>query len=255
MKPELKDVLAAYLMGLADDELILGHRDSEWCGHAPILEEDITFANIALDEISHALIWYALLADLLGQDPEDYSRQLVYHREVSDFRCTQLVELPKRDWAFSMLRQYFFDVTEKLRLESLMKSQYRPIAEAAARMRDEEAYHLRHTQVWVRRLGLGTPESNHRMQTALNELWTYALIHLQPFAGESLLVDAGYVPVSGDLCEQWQTVVRGFLEEVNLKVPMDREVICQPRDYHSPHLPLLLHGLQEVARLYPGSGW
>jgi ring-1,2-phenylacetyl-CoA epoxidase subunit PaaC len=242
-------------MALADDELILGHRDSGWCGHAPILEEDITFANIALDEISHAVIWYSLVANLLDQNPEDYPRQLVYHRDGSDFHCTQLVELPKGDWAFSMLRQYLFDVAEKLRLESLMNSQYRPLSEAAIRMRAEEAYHLRHTQAWVRRLGLGTPETNHRTQTALNDLWTYALIQFQPLAGECLLVDAGYVPVSGDLCERWQAVVRGFLEEANLKVPADRETLCQPRDYHSSHFPLLIQDLQEVARLYPGSGW
>jgi ring-1,2-phenylacetyl-CoA epoxidase subunit PaaC len=109
MNPDLKAALAAQLLVMADDELVLGHRDSEWCGHAPILEEDIAFANIALDEIGHAVTWYGLLADLKGQDRETYPNRLVYHRDMLDFRCVQMVEQPKGDWAFSMLRQYLFD--------------------------------------------------------------------------------------------------------------------------------------------------
>src|SRR5262249_24761260 len=152
MKPPLRDVLADYLLALADDELILGHRDSEWCGHAPILEEDIAFANLALDEIGHARVWYGLLGDLLSKDPETYPDELVYRRDASEFRCAQFVELPKGDWAFSMLRQYLFDSIEAMRLEALTESSYQPLADAAAKMRPEEMYHLRHTSAWVRRL-------------------------------------------------------------------------------------------------------
>src|SRR5215471_16608308 len=140
--------LPTYLLALADDELLLGHRDSEWTGHAPILEEDIAFANLAQDEIGHAALWYGLLRNLDGSDPD----RLIFFREPGAFRNAQLVELPKGDWAFSMLRQYLFDAAESVRLPLLAVSTHRPLAEAAAKIRPEELYHLRHTQAWIQRL-------------------------------------------------------------------------------------------------------
>ena len=102
MSPEITQALAAKLLALADDEFLLGHRDSEWCGHAPILEEDIAFANIAQDEIGHASLWLNLYKDLTGDDPD----RLLFFREAADYRNAQLCELPKGDWAFTMMRQY-----------------------------------------------------------------------------------------------------------------------------------------------------
>ena len=148
-----------YILSLADDELILGHRDSEWCGHAPILEEDIAFANLALDEIGHANLWYGLLAGILEQDPLTYPDQLVYFRRPNDYRNIQMVELPNGDWAFSMLRQYLLDAAELVRLNALAQSQFIPLAEVAAKILKEELYHHRHSSAWVRRLGLGTATS------------------------------------------------------------------------------------------------
>ncbi len=255
MKSELKDALAAYLLALADDELILGHRDSEWCGHAPILEEDIAFANIALDEIGHAMIWYGILTDLLGEDQETYPDRLVYQRDGVDFRPTQFVELPKGDWAFSMLRQYLFDSAEKLRLEAMLTSQYTPIAEAAAKIRTEEIYHLRHTSAWVRRLGLGTAESNLRMQRALNELWRFALQLFEGTSDERLLVEAGFVPDTSVLRTEWMKAVSEHLRAAGLRVP--EKTICgiDSREDHSEYLLPLVKTLQEVSRLYPDARW
>jgi len=256
MNPDLKDALAAQLLAMADDELILGHRASEWCGHAPILEEDIAFANIALDEIGHGVVWYSLLADLKGEDREVYPNRLVYHRDLPDFRCAQLVELPKGDWAFSMLRQYLFDSYEKERLDWLVDSQFTPVAEAAAKMRAEEVYHLRHTRAWVRRLGLGTEESNRRMQAALDQLWPYALQLFAPQPdGQALLVDAGYFPEPAELRESWNLIIVPYLLDVRLQVPEVGVPQVNRRDEHSPDLRLLLQSLQEVARLYPDAGW
>src|SRR5512145_104879 len=116
MDEALHAAMRELLLALADDELVLGHRASEWCGHAPILEEDIAFANLALDELGHASLWYGLLAELRGQDPDSYPDLLIYWRPPQDFRCTQLIELPPGDWAFSMLRQYLFDAAESVRL-------------------------------------------------------------------------------------------------------------------------------------------
>ena len=150
---------AEYLIALADDELILGHRDSEWCGHAPILEEDIAFANIALDEIGHARLWLELAAKELGEDPGTYPDKQTFFRAPGDYRSLPLADLPNGDWAFSMLRQYLFDSFEILRLETLKGSQHKGITELAVKIHTEELYHLRHTKAWVLRLAQGTEES------------------------------------------------------------------------------------------------
>ena len=172
--------LADYLLALADDELILGHRNSEWTGHAPILEEDIAFANLAQDEIGHARLWYGLVNDLGGPEPD----RLVFFRSAAEYRNAPILELPKGDWAFSMLRQYLFDVGEAQRLPLLAGSPHRPLAEAAAKIRTEEIYHLRHTHAWIERLAQGTQESHRRVQAALDLLWPFAVQLFQPLPGE-----------------------------------------------------------------------
>jgi ring-1,2-phenylacetyl-CoA epoxidase subunit PaaC len=243
-----------YLLALADDELILGHRDSEWCGHAPILEEDIAFANIALDEIGHASVWYALLSDLAGEDPAVYPDRLVYFRGSEEYRCAQMVELPKGDWAFSILRQYLFDALEKLRLEHLAQSAYPPLAEASAKIRLEEIYHHRHTSAWVRRLSLGTEESHRRMQAALDELWPHTAQFFNLAAGEEALASAGYVPDPGELLRAWETTVIPFLEECGLVLTQSPRMPAQ-RGEHSAFLAGLLEDLQRVACLEPQAQW
>lgn len=254
MNLELQDALAEKLVALADDELILGHRNSEWCGHAPILEEDIAFANLALDEIGHARVWYGLLANLKEQDQEIYADQLVYWRDVSAYRCTPFVELPKGDWAFTMLRQYLFDAMEKIRLEHLLKSAYLPIANAAAKMRAEEIYHLRHTAAWVRRLGLGTDESHGRMQKALDALWGYAWQAFEPLPDEHVLVTAEYVPDPATIRGEWLEMVERHLRDSGLAIPVVQSV-GYGRTQHTEHLEPLLSDLQQVARLYPNAKW
>jgi len=256
--------LSGYLTALADDELILGHRDSEWTGHAPILEEDIAFANLALDEIGHAKLWYELAADLLGVDKVTYPDKLVYFRDAAQFRCIQLVELPKGDWAFTTLRQYLFDAFEALRLEALSQSGYAPLANVAARIRTEELYHLRHSQAWVPRLGLGTEESQARMQAALDELWPYAQALAAPLPGERDLHAAGIVPSSAALFAEWGNQVPQFLEEASLQVPAasyqlpvtdSQSPISNSRSVHSEHFAALIQDLQAVARLDPEATW
>lgn len=247
--------LSGYLTALADDELILGHRDSEWTGHAPILEEDIAFANLALDEIGHAKLWYELAADLLGEDKATYPDRQVYFREATQFRCLQWVELPKGDWAFSTLRQYLFDAFEAHRLEGLMRSNYAPLAEIAGRIRTEELYHLRHTRAWVPRLGLGTAESQRRMQAALDELWPYAQALGAPLPGELDLLAAGVAPGSSSLFDVWAGEVTAFLREASLQVPATDNAVVADRRVHSEYFGALIEDLQTVARLDPEAVW
>lgn len=254
MDKALQPVLAAYLIALADDELVLGHRDSEWCGHAPILEEDIAFANIALDEIGHARLWLELAAALLGEDPAAYPDRQAFFRPAAEFRCLPLVELPRGDWAFSMLRQYLFDAFDALRLEKLAASRYQPLAEIAARIRTEELYHLRHTRSWVPRLGLGTEASHARMQEAMHALWPYALALGTPFPDEEELVKAGVVPAAGEIFAVWSADVEAFLKEASLTIPAI-DPAPGDRTSHTVHLQPLLADMQEVARLEPEAHW
>jgi ring-1,2-phenylacetyl-CoA epoxidase subunit PaaC len=251
MKTELSQALRQTLLALADDELILAHRNSEWTGHGPILEEDIAFSNIAQDELGHATLWYGILQQLTGEN----SDELVFAREAAAWRNVQMVELPKGDWAFSMLRQYLFDMSEVVRLAYLVNSSYQPLADAAAKIRREEIYHLRHTQGWVKRLGLGTDESHRRMQRALETMWPYAQQLRQPPAGEALLVEAGFTMATNAVHHEWQERVRVHLTESGLNIPEKHEPPCSDRSAHTPHLDGLLEEMQTVARLDPEAEW
>lgn len=254
MNTELKQTLAEALLCLADDEFVLGHRDSEWCGYAPILEEDIAFANIALDEIGHAALWYREAADLTAQDRERFPDQMVYSRTAEHFRSVQMVELPRGDWAFSMLRQYLFDSAELLRLQRLAESQHEPLALVAQKIAREEIYHLRHTRAWVTRLGLGTEESQRRIQAALDQLWGPAQQLFAPLPHEPMLVENGLLPDSLFLFNQWQNQVCEHLQQASLKLPVFEQPPADRR-IHTPELEVLLRELQSVTRSDPLAQW
>ena len=242
------------LLAMADDELILAHRNSEWCGHAPILEEDIAFANLALDELGHALLWYRALAGLKGEAVDTYPDQLVYQRSAAEFRCSHFVALPNRDFGFSMLRQYLFDEFEAVRLESLVSGASASVSEAAAKIRVEERYHLRHTRSWVKRLALGTDESHRRIQDSLNTLWSYTG---QLFGA---IGSSEEDPEKPDWTEAvmdmpiWLVRVTQFIDEVGLSIPVGAFKMLD-RKLPSQHLVDILAELQQVARLDPGAEW
>lgn len=252
LNPVVAAALAERLLAMADDELILAHRNSEWTGHSPILEEDIAFSNIALDEMGHAAIWYGLREQLTNEDPD----RLVFFRDAGDYRNVQMVELPKGDWAFSMLRQYLFDAAERVSLAHLTAGSYRPLAEAAAKIQTEEIYHLRHTGLWLRRLGLGTEESHGRMQAALDVLWPYARQLFVRLPGDEVLFDNGIFPDMALLQREWEDAVRPYLTECELTIPevaLPRRDI--PRTEHTESLMALLAEMQAVARTDPMAKW
>ena len=251
MNKATQQVLIQKLLAMADDELILAHRNSEWIGHGPILEEDIALANISQDELGHANIWYELAESFSGDEPDE----LVFFREAADFRNVQMVELPRGDWAFTMLRQYLFDAYELLLLDKLQHSSYQPLAEACAKIRNEEIYHLRHTNNWIKRLGLGTQESNERTQAALDELWPHAQQLFVPLPGESVLVEANFVPDLAALHEDWLDRIRPFLTAANLTIPHNQTPPTTNRSDHTAHLTALLNDMQKVARLNREAIW
>lgn len=249
MTKNVDEKLAAYLIALGDDELILGHRDSEWCGHAPILEEDIAFANIAIDEIGHAQLWYQAASKLLGENPETYPDYLAFERPWQEWTCLAIVSLPKGNWAFSILRQLMMDSVEYERLSFLSESNSSLISDIAIKIKNEETYHLRHSSEWVKRLGLGTEESSQKMQLALMNLWNFVsqFDHKLPY--ESELVSLAYVPESSRVFSSWHKTILKTLRIANLHPPLMKETHFT-RENQSKNLQLLLDEMQEIPRTY-----
>ncbi|MGQ0601771.1 MAG: 1,2-phenylacetyl-CoA epoxidase subunit PaaC [Anaerolineales bacterium] len=257
---DIERALAQKLLALADDELILAHRNAEWTGHAPILEEDIGLANIAQDELGHAMLYYDLHCALAGHEAGRTPDQLAFFRDAAGFRNVQLVELPKGDWAFTMLRQYLFDAYEMALLAQLVHSAHKPLAEVAAKIRTEELYHYKHSSAWVKRLGLGTKESQRRMQAALDVQWPLAQQLFVQSDGEPTLVARGMTPPLSTVLTEWQSCVAPWLTNSGLRVP-DAPTInitrisTLTRATHTPHLAALLADFQQVARLDPEAEW
>lgn len=246
LDPYLKELLVIKLTALADDEVVLAQRLAEWVAHAPILEEDIAIANLAQDELGHAKLWLELRQELDGSDPD----RLVYFRDPLQFQNAILVELPKGDWAFTMVRQYLFDAYENLWLKEAAKSAYPPLAEAASRILKEERFHLKHSSLWVERLGQGTEESHRRAQEALDTLFPYARQLFQPLPGEEALVEVGVVPDLKALEGPYLDQVRDLLGRASLKPP-EGGYVPKSRREHTEYLWSLLAEMQSVARWDP----
>ena len=203
---------AQRLLELADDELILGWRDSEWTGIAPSLEEDVAFSSIAQNEIGHARALYELAARELDTDADS----LAFDREPSEYRCAQLVELKRLDWAHTIARHWLYETADELRVAALKESDDAEVAGLAAKMDREEAYHRMHAQMWADRL-----RDEPRFQRAVDELWPYALGVLPDEQREALARRAGRDLVDAvernghtdDLRELWEemTIVRRSL--------------------------------------------
>jgi ring-1,2-phenylacetyl-CoA epoxidase subunit PaaC len=246
--------LFEYLCRLGDDRLVLGHRLSEWCGHAPILEEDIALANFALDFVGQASALLKLAGEAEGAGRDDDA--LAYHRDEYEFRNVQLVELPIGDFAFTMVRQYLFDAWDVLLLERLTTSAHGTLAGIAAKALKEAKYHVRHTSGWVIRLGDGTPESHDRMQRALTELWPFTAELFEPDGAEAALVAQGVTVAASSLRAAWDAAVREVLATATLTIPTDARVVSGGRrGRHTEHLGHMLAEMQILPRSYPGAKW
>lgn len=246
--------LFPYLLRLADDRLVLGHRLSEWCGHGPILEEDIALANVALDLIGEATALYKLAGEAEGQGRTEDA--LAYFRDAVDFRNALLVELPKGDFAVTIVRQFFFSVYSLLQMEALSKSSNAELAGIAAKTVKEARYHVRHSGQWVVTLGDGTEESHQRAQRAVNDLWRYTgeLFIADDVDREAVAADVGVDPST--LADAWRAQVSEVLERATLTVPTVAYMQRGGRDgKHTEHLGHMLDEMQIVARSHPGASW
>src|SRR6478672_388657 len=193
--------LFEYLLRLGDDRLILGHRLSEWCGHAPILEEDIALASVSLDLLGQATIFLRMAGELEGQGRNEDT--LAYFRDAVEFRNCQLVELPRGDFAFTIARQFLFDVYDVVLLDALTSSNNTELAAVAAKSLKEARYHVRHSGEWMLTLGDGTDESHRRVQTAVDSLWRFTTELFAPDVVDAELHAAGIAPDVAALQPKW----------------------------------------------------
>lgn len=246
--------LIDYILHLADNALILGHRNSEWCGHGPVLEQDIAITNISLDLIGQARYFYQYAASLKGAGFTEDS--FAYFRDSPDFKNILLVELPKGDWAQTILRQFFFSIYQSLLFEKLKEGKDEQIAAIAAKSIKEVTYHLRWSSEWVIRLGDGTEESHQRMNNAINQLWGYAGELFIPTEYESEMLNDGIGVDVTLLKEPWIKKVKGIFDEATLAFPSTSLVHTGGKHgKHSEHLAEILKELQSVARAHPTATW
>ena len=254
MDESLRPALVEFLLRHGDDRLVLGHRLAEWCGHGPVLEEDIALANIALDFTGQANLLLALAGTIEGQDRDQDA--LAYFRDERDFRNTQLVELPKGDFGVTIVRQFLFDAYDVLFLEALQRSTHEELAGIAAKAYKEARYHLRHSAEWVVMLGDGTAESHERAQRALDELWRFTHELFEMDDVDRALVAAGIAPDVSALEPAWRARVAEIVARATLSLPGDGfKARGGRRGLHTEHLGLLLAEMQIVARSHPGATW
>lgn len=248
------DALKELLYKMADDQLIIGHRNSEWTGLGPILEEDIAFSSMAQDKIGQSEHLYNLLHQLGEADADT----VAFTRNAPQFHNCELVELPIGEYDFSMLRHLFFDYAELLRFEQLQHSSYMPLAQVARKFFGEIKYHSMHAATWVRQLGTGNAESNARMQEALNQSWNHALGIFEPGEAEQLLIDENIFEGEASLQSRWLKGIRSILEDAGLTIPDPSTwapVYGGRRGKHSVHLQPLLDEMCEVYAIDPSADW
>ena len=239
---------------LGDSALIIGHRLSEWCGHAPILEEDIAITNVALDFVglSRNLLSYAAEIQQLNKTEDD----LAYLRDVVQYRNALLTEQPNGDYAVTMARQFFYDVFTYYFYHELCRSSDLALKGIAEKAVKEIDYHLRHSTEWMYRLGDGTAESKERMQHAVDELWMYTGDMFDTDENYALLISHKIAPEMDVVKQNWLQKISTVFETATLVLPLNAFMQSGSlKGLHTEHLGFLLAEMQYVPRSYPNSTW
>lgn len=248
-----------YILHLADTALILSHRNSEWCGHGPVLEQDIAITNISLDLLGQARYFYQHAAAFINEENKNNAAtedSLAYLRGEREFRNLLISELPNGDWARTILRQFLVSVFQQGLYEKLQFSKDAQMAAIAVKSLKEVKYHVKWSSEWVLRLGDGTEESNRRMKTAIEDLWPYTgeMFSTQAFEKEAADGETGVDPSS--LQSYWNEKVNEVFGEAGLEVP--EKVFMQSggkNGIHTENLGYILSDLQYLQRVYPGAEW
>lgn len=241
-----------YILHLADNNLILAQRNGDWCGHGPILEQDIAITNITLDVLGQARLLYQYAAEITNAEngnTDVTEDTLAYLRKEHEFKNCLLTEQPNGDWAQSILKQYLFSQFQLFLYEQLANSKDERIAAIAAKSLKEITYHVKWSSEWVLRLGDGTAESHERMNNAIEALWMYTGEMFMPAAYETNI----------DLLaikEKWLDAVQNIFEEATLSVPKNLFMQSGGKNgIHTEHLGYLLTDLQYLQRTYPNAEW
>jgi ring-1,2-phenylacetyl-CoA epoxidase subunit PaaC len=246
--------LVLYALRRADDALILGHRLSEWCGHAPMMEEDMALANMGLDLIGQAreLYGYAAVVENAGNDEDGYA----YLRDVRQYRNILLVEQPNGDFARTIVRHFFYSAFADSYWRAMTASRDATLAAIAAKSEKESAYHLRHSSEWVIRLGDGTAASHRRAQMAIDDLWAFTGELFYADDSDAGLIAEQFVVDPDGLRAGWIATVSEVLGAATLRYPTKAWMQKGGRSgHHSEHLGHLLSELQSLQRTFPGATW
>lgn len=247
--------LLQFLLRTGDNTLVLSHRVSEWCGHSPILEEDIALANTALDLIGQAQMWLGYAAQVQGDGKS--ADDLAFLRDAWDFRNVLLCELPNGDFGRTLLRQFLFDAYQSVLMGRLIKSSDETVAGIAAKASKEVAYHVERSADTVVGLGDGTAESHKRMQVALDYLWPYVGEMFESDAVDTAMAEAGIAPDPASLRADFDVLVGRVLAEATLTRPDSPFTHKGGRTgrMHTEHLGHMLANMQWLQRAYPGCEW
>lgn len=242
------------LYKMADDQLILGHRNSEWTGMGPLLEEDIAFSSMAQDKIGQSQALYNMLHEMGEQDPDT----VAFTRNATQFHNCLLVELPNGAYDFSLVRHFLFDQAEAIRFEMLSRSSFETLALLARKIKGELQYHTMHANTWIKQLGSATEESIQRLQNSLEYALPYALgmFELSPY--EDTLVEDGIFEGEEKLKTAWKARVQSVIEKTQLSLPdwsILEAKIGGRKGEHSEHLQPLLDEMSEVFKIDPTADW
>ena len=251
----MSDALYQFLLRMGDNTLVLGHRVSEWCGHSPVLEEDIALANTALDLIGQTQMWLGLAGEVEGNGRT--ADNIAMLRDAWDFRNLLLVELPNGDFGRTLMRQFLFDAWHSIMLGHLMTSSDERVAAIAAKASKEVTYHLERSSETVVGLGDGTRKSHDRMQESLDYLWPYIGEMFRSDDVDAEMAKAGVAPDPASIRDEYMSLVSRVLDEATLTIPEGKFSHKGGRDgrMHTEHLGHLLTQMQWLQRAYPGASW
>ena len=242
------------LFKIADDQLILGHRSSEWIGLGPLLEEDIAFASKAQDKVGQSLAFYKLLEELGEADPDI----VAFSRSATEFHNATFVELPNGEFDFSIIRHFLFDTAEFLRFEALSNSSYQPLSNLAKKLKGEVRYHIMHANEWINQLGNANEETVARMQKALDYALPYALGVFEPSKFEEILISDEIFSGEQALQSAWEEKIAGIIATTELTLPAFTSL--EPAyggryGEHTEHLQPLITEMGEVIQSDPNADW
>ncbi|HNP17870.1 MAG TPA: phenylacetate-CoA oxygenase subunit PaaC [Fulvivirga sp.] len=249
-----EQALKELLYKMADDQLILGHRNSEWTGFGPLLEEDIAFSSMAQDKVGQSQALYTILHELGEGEPDT----VAFMRNADQFHNCQLVELPNGEYDFSLIRHFLFDTAEAIRFEMLSNSSYAPLAQLAKKIKGELRYHTMHANIWIKQLGAATEESIGKLQQSLETALPYALGIFEPSPYEQELISEGIFEGEVALQDVWLKKVEEVIGQTKLTMP---DVASLTPAFggrvgkHSSHLQPLLDEMSEVFKIDPGADW